>query len=707
MPKIDPGVYTETRDESEYANLGGATIFGVVGTATKGEINKPILCYGEQDLVNKVGLPLTSLPDYAVQSAIQFLQRGQIVAFLRVESGLTPAVESSVTINDYPSDSSPTVDFEAISPGTWGDDLKVQILLEEDDEYSEVLGQGDGITTNFQSIPVANISSLTNFPVLPGTVQINAIVGSNVVVFTDDGLGNLAGPAVGDIGTVDYETGDLVVVFGGSGAPDNLTDITATYRSVQYNETFTATGGATVQWDETLAGNPVLSYENTNLIQPNTVYVMGSDGAGGMTTIGVDNGAGAITGTNIAAGTIDYVTGAISITLFPAAASQLVVCYRDPYFDVAIQALADRYGAVAEVEKFEDVVMDSNSERYIEDVINDGISGEIAKSAYVTATVPLVPSGYQPMSGLYDLAGGGDGTAGIADADYIGTYAGGSASGLQVMANPESVVIDLLAVPGVSSGSVVNAGLAVCADRKDAMFIVDPPFGLTTTDVANWHNGIGYSHAAFNNEYGILDWAWIKRYDAYNRMDVWLPPSGFAAAQMAYTDEVSYPWNAPAGRNRGVLRDAQEVEYSPTRAERIILYGHPNAINSIVDFQNTGIVIWGQKTLYRRNTARNRVNVMRMMCYIQRSVVSSCEYLTFEQNDAFLWARFKALVDPIFSSIKSSGGLEDYTIICDESTNPPAVRDQLEMHARVILVPLKTAEKIVIEFVLEGAGASV
>ena len=84
---IDPGVYATIRDESEYAVLGGATVFAVVGTATKGEVDTPIYCYGEQDLINKVGLPDTALPDYAVQAAIQFLQRGSTVVFVRVADG--------------------------------------------------------------------------------------------------------------------------------------------------------------------------------------------------------------------------------------------------------------------------------------------------------------------------------------------------------------------------------------------------------------------------------------------------------------------------------------------------------------------------------------------------------------------------------------------------------------------------------------------
>ena len=713
MPYIDPGVYSTVTDRSQYANLPGPTVFAVVGSSTKGVTNKPIYCYGEADLINKVGAPDALAPDYAVLAAIQFMKRGQKVIFVRVTDG-TEAT-STIIANDFFGNVVLTLTFDAYSAGTWGDSIKAGIELDESTLYSDTLLDAGTVvaTVQYDSIGGGGIVLVppANLPIVPGSVEIvtRCAVGAVSCTIVDNGLGTLTSIDVPfSAGTIDYVSGELTITFIAINGVTVGHPMTMTHRKAQYSE---VQGVATqVDFSFTIPGNPLITYPDTQKIQPDSLFILQGDNTTAiMSTVGSDDGSGAIAGTNIAAGpahTIDYDTGEVVFTLTAGAAAgppaSLLIIYREPYFQVYVQTPVDKAGNFGEVERFVDVVMDTGSPRYIETVINEGIANEVSKSAYVVVTDEVAPAFDQPMPGLYTLAAGDDGSAGLTDPDYIGAVTLGVAYGMQMLTNPETEVYDILAVPGVSGNSVVQAGIAIVEARKDAIYLADSALADATADVIDWHNGVGVG-SAFNSAYGAAYWSWVKIVDSYNTdRQIFIPPSGFVAAQFAHTDNVAYPWDAPAGPNRGVVLNSLGVEYSPTKTERDTLYGYPNAINSMVDFSNAGTVIWGQKTLLRTNTARNRLNVVRMLCYLQRAVTTTVESLVFEQGNETTWTRFKALVDPIVNGIVQSGGLVSGTVLCDASTNPASVIEQNEMRARLVLVPTKTAEKIIIDFVVQS-----
>jgi hypothetical protein len=93
-----------------------------------------------------------------------------------------------------------------------------------------------------------------------------------------------------------------------------------------------------------------------------------------------------------------------------------------------------------------------------------------------------------------------------------------------------------------------------------------------------------------------------------------------------------------------------------------------------------------------------------MLCQIERTVRKSVDGLAFEQNDEILWARFKSIITPYLENIKKGGGLEDYSVLCDASTNPAYVRQQHEMRASIVLTPKFTAEKIVVSYIINQAS---
>ncbi len=162
-------------------------------------------------------------------------------------------------------------------------------------------------------------------------------------------------------------------------------------------------------------------------------------------------------------------------------------------FDVLVYAPIDASGTLTQVERRANLSIDPASARFIETVLSDGIRGEYSASLYIRADVfagaSSVGAGTFPL-GVNPGVAGTDGISALTASDYIGTVTGSVPSGLKALANPETVVYNILAVPGVSHKDVINAALAMVEKRGDAVYLIDPPFGLTRDQVIDWHNGV-------------------------------------------------------------------------------------------------------------------------------------------------------------------------------------------------------------------------
>lgn len=354
-----------------------------------------------------------------------------------------------------------------------------------------------------------------------------------------------------------------------------------------------------------------------------------------------------------------------------------------------------------EVESWGGLVKDENSRFYVETFL-------ALVSDWVRVT-DNTANAAPPLDGTYSLSGGSDGIPSDPDEQddlIIGSSLG--YTGMYALSEPEQIDLDLIAVPGHSSTSVITALLDLCQNvRMDCMAIIDPPFGLTVKEIVDWQNG---SHplntTRFDSDFGALYWPWVKIRDNYNRVDIWAPPSGSVMATIARSDQISAPWYAPAGVNRGVVPNITDVFSRPTLEERDLMYGYRNAINPIVQFVDfDGFVIWGQKTLQRRPTALDRVNVRRLMFVIEKRIRAASRQLLFDPHDDILRQKFVRISTAILSEIQVGRGVNDFRVKCDEEINTPDVIDRNEMRARIGVQPIRAAEFIFIEFSIHRTGS--
>jgi phage tail sheath protein FI len=314
------------------------------------------------------------------------------------------------------------------------------------------------------------------------------------------------------------------------------------------------------------------------------------------------------------------------------------------------------------------------------------------------------------------FTGGQSGVPDNAD-DLIDAIVGNPAdkTGLYAYADREAFDNSLLMAPGFYQPQVVRAGLSIAETAGDMLFLVDPPpgsdvtKGLTGQEVVDWHNGKGLGNSsAFNSSFGALYYGWIPVQDIYNGGTFYAPPSVLMGEQIAYSDNVSEVWFAPAGFKRGRLVKALGVQTNATcsQGERDYMYSGGNAVNPLVNFPKDGVVVFGQRTLQRAPSALDRINVRRMLNYVKRTSVGAVRPELFDPNDATLWAQLTKLLTPIYQEVKNKRGLNNFLVKFDSTTTSDLARDNNEVYGYIILEPTKAAEKIILTFVITAQGAS-
>jgi hypothetical protein len=207
--------------------------------------------------------------------------------------------------------------------------------------------------------------------------------------------------------------------------------------------------------------------------------------------------------------------------------------------------------------------------------------------------------------------------------------------------------------------------------------------------------------ASIESNYTALYANWIKISDLFTGRKLWVPFSGYAAAIYARTDAIENPWAAPAGMTRGTFL-CLDVALNPNQKQRDRLY--EIGTNPVVFFNGDGYVVMGQKTLQKKPSAFDRINVRRLFLFLERAVQRTVKYFVFEPNTDLTRARLKAVIDPIFAYAKYSEGLYDYLIVVDSRNNTPDTIDQNELIVDIYIKPVRTAEFILVNFIATRTG---
>ena len=272
---------------------------------------------------------------------------------------------------------------------------------------------------------------------------------------------------------------------------------------------------------------------------------------------------------------------------------------------------------------------------------------------------------------------------------------------INAISNPDEFDINLLVTPGILHGThstVTNHAISKVESRADTFYVMD------ASAIGDTVQAVVTNIKQLDTIYVATFYPWVRIVDPLTAQPVWVPPSVVLPGVISYTDRVAHEWFAPAGLNRGGLTTVLEAKTRLTHAERDELY--EGRVNPIASFPGQGVVVFGQKTLQSKPSALDRINVRRLLIALRKFIASTSRYLVFEQNNQALRNRFLNIVNPYLESVQQNSGLSAFRVVMDDSNNTPDVVDRNQLVGQIFIQPTRTAEFIVLDFVVQPTGAT-
>ena len=298
-------------------------------------------------------------------------------------------------------------------------------------------------------------------------------------------------------------------------------------------------------------------------------------------------------------------------------------------------------------------------------------------------------------------------------AETLSATSGEIITGLQEFADTETLDIDyLLMGPGDASSktntqAIASQVLSICALRKDCVGFLSPYRGDVvgvTSSTTQTNNVVSFYSNMASTSFGVFDNGWKYIYDRFADKYRYVPLNGDVAGLCASVTANGTPWFSPAGLNRGAIRGAVKLAYSPTKTERDTLY--QKRINPVTSLPGQGIVLFGDKTALASPSAFDRINVRRLFNVIEKTIGNAAKGVLFELNDEFTRSNFKNVVEPFLRGIQAERGITDFLVVCDSSNNTGAIIDANEFKADFYIKPARSINFITLTFIATRTGVS-
>ena len=285
----------------------------------------------------------------------------------------------------------------------------------------------------------------------------------------------------------------------------------------------------------------------------------------------------------------------------------------------------------------------------------------------------------------------------------VGVGDGGYKTAISLLSNKDEYNFNLLILPGVvdqlaNHSVVIGDAIQLCEDRGDCFLVYDNTSKTDNVATAKTNT------EARNSSYAAAYYPWVQIIDASNGNYRYVPPSTVIAGVYHFNDVVGQPWFAPAGLNRGGIDSAVQAYRKLTQKNRDDLY--ESNVNPIATFPGQGVTVFGQKTTQKKASALDRVNVRRLLINLKTFVASSSRNLVFEQNTNTLRNQFINTVQPYMEEVQANQGINAFRVVMDDSNNTPETIDRNQLVGQIFIQPTRTAEFIVLDFVVQPTGAA-
>ncbi|MDF2881818.1 MAG: Phage tail sheath protein [Clostridiaceae bacterium] len=288
-----------------------------------------------------------------------------------------------------------------------------------------------------------------------------------------------------------------------------------------------------------------------------------------------------------------------------------------------------------------------------------------------------------------DLLNGSNGSsASLSAADFIGTDNGpGKRTGIQAFIDND--VVSIMAVPGITDPNVQLMLVAHCENLASRFAVLDIPQDLKKVNDVTVHRNI------FDSNYAALYHPWVQVFDALDKKNMYMPPSGSIMGIYARSDNTRGVHKAPANE---VVKGCSGLDCQYNKGEQDIL--NPKGVNLIRSFPGQGIRVWGARTC-SSNGLWKYVNVRRLFIYLEESIKANTNWVVFEPNDELLWIRVSRTIEAFLTTLWRNGALMGSTT--DEAFYVKIGRETMSQddidNGRLICVigvaPVKPAEFVI------------
>lgn len=333
------------------------------------------------------------------------------------------------------------------------------------------------------------------------------------------------------------------------------------------------------------------------------------------------------------------------------------------------------------VEVWDNLSMDDSKDNFVENIINE-------KSNYIQVqdldSPTVSPDDRPQVQSNVLLSGGVDGVTDITDSDYIGSQS--NKSGLYAFDDVDE--INSIAIPGITSQTVIQAGLDYCAKRADAGFVADCPTNQNPQETKSFRE-------LFDSSYGYYYYPRIQINDSLTKTTKFVPVSGHIMGIFARSDGERGVHKAPANE---IVYGAVGLEYNVTDGEQELL--NPAGVNCIRSFRGRGIRVWGARTMSSEPNLRY-IHKRRLLMFVEESIAEGTQWAVFEPNDEVLWGKIIRSASAFLKRQWMEGALfgttpeQAYYVKCDEETNPSEVRSAGQVVTEIGVNIVETAEFVI------------
>jgi phage tail sheath protein FI len=245
---------------------------------------------------------------------------------------------------------------------------------------------------------------------------------------------------------------------------------------------------------------------------------------------------------------------------------------------------------------------------------------------------------------------------------------------------------------------------------EDRVAVLDSALDITDDNLVISSDASGIWRPSSPKGYGAFYFPWIEVADPLGGVGdrVAVPPSGHVAGIYARSDAQRGVHKAPANE---VVLGALRTRYPVSKARQAAL--NPGGVNCIRDFGGT-IKVYGARSLAsdpQGDPEWTYINVRRLVNYLRESIDEGTQWVVFEPNAPELWSKIRRNVGAFLTTVWASGALvgatpeQAFYVRCDETTNPPEVRDLGRVVAEIGVAVVRPAEYVIFRL-SQWAGAA-